>query len=193
MYKIIALIGEAGSGKDRLMKEVLAVAPGQFNEIISCTTRPPREGEVEGVNYYFMEEEEFNNKILHSKMIEATNFNGWYYGTSYNALKEDMPNIGVFNPDGIRALLELPDIDLTVYRIKCSNKTRLLRQLNREQNPNVDEIIRRYTTDSIDFENLEFTYISLPNEEMWDLTLGVKKILCQHATTGEQGQNKLND
>ena len=43
-YKVIALIGEAGSGKDTMLKEVLKLNPN-FNEIISCTTRPIREGE----------------------------------------------------------------------------------------------------------------------------------------------------
>ena len=193
MYKIIALIGEAGSGKDRLLKEVLAAAPGQFNEIISCTTRPIREGEAEGVNYYYLTGKQFTDKVIAGQMLETSGFNGWYYGTSYDSLSADKPNIGVFNPQGIRSLLKRHDIELTVYRVRTSAKTRLLRQLNRENNPNVDEIIRRYTTDSIDFENLEFTYISLPNEEMNDLTLGVKKILYQHETTGEQGQKKLND
>ena len=46
-YKIIAIMGEAGSGKDTLMKEVLKACPG-LHEIVSCTTRPPREGEVHG-------------------------------------------------------------------------------------------------------------------------------------------------
>ena len=147
MYKIIALIGEAGSGKDRILKEVLAAAPTAFNEIISCTTRPPREGEVDGVNYYFIDAEEFAYKVLNYEMIEATSFNDWFYGTSYDTLRSDVPNIGVFNPDGIRALQGRPDIDLTVYKVVCKDKTRLLRQLNRENDPNVDEIVRRYKTD----------------------------------------------
>lgn len=41
MYNIVALMGEAGSGKDRTLKEVLAAAP-HLNEIVSCTTRPSR-------------------------------------------------------------------------------------------------------------------------------------------------------
>ena len=193
MYKIIALIGEAGSGKDRILKEVLAAAPTAFNEIISCTTRPPREGEVDGVNYFFIDPEEFAYKVLNYEMIEATSFNDWFYGTSYDALRSDVPNIGVFNPDGIRALQGRPDIDLTVYRIICSDKTRLLRQLNREDHPNVDEIVRRYKTDKDDFYDLEFEYTELQNEINLDLSLAVKKILSQHEISGGQGQNKLND
>ena len=189
MYKIIALIGEAGCGKDTILKEVLAAAPTTFNEIISCTTRPPREGEVEGVNYFFIDTEEFTYKVLNYEMIEATSFNGWFYGTSYDALRSDIPNIGVFNPDGIRVLQGRPDIELTVYKVVCTDKTRLLRQLNRENNPSVDEIIRRYKTDKEDFFDLEFEYIELPNEAFVDLEDAVKKILGQIKTTGGQGRD----
>lgn len=189
MYKIIALIGEAGSGKDRILKEVLAAAPTTFNEIISCTTRPPREGEVDGVNYYFIDAEEFAYKVLNYEMLEATSFNDWFYGTSYDALRSDVPNIGVFNPDGIRALQMHSDIELIVYRIICSDKTRLLRQLNREEHPNVDEIIRRYTTDKNDFCDLEFEYTEIHNETSLDIPLAIKQILSQCESTSEQGQN----
>lgn len=193
MYKIIALIGEAGSGKDTILKEVLAAAPTTFNEIISCTTRPPREGEVDGVNYFFIDAEEFAYKVLNYEMIEATSFNDWFYGTSYDTLRSDVLNIGVFNPDGIRALQGRPDIELIVYRVNCSDKTRLLRQLNRENDPNVDEIVRRYKTDKEDFFDLEFEYTELSNEAFANLEDAVKQILSQHEVTGGQGQNKLND
>ena len=193
MYKIIALIGEAGTGKDTILQRILAARPTEFHEIVSCTTRPPREGEVDGVNYFFIDPEEFAYKVLNYEMLEATNFNDWFYGTSYDTLRSDVPNIGVFNPDGIRALQGRPDIDLTVYRVSCSDKTRLLRQLNREDHPNVDEIVRRYKTDKDDFFDLEFEYTELQNEINLDLSLAVKKILSQHEVTGGQGQNKLND
>ena len=140
------------------MKKVLAAAPDRFNEIISCTTRPMREGEKDGVNYYFLTAEEFAEKLFIGDMLEATVFNDWCYGTSLASLSEDKPNIGVFNPAGIYALMDDPNIELIVYRVCCSSKTRLLRQLNRENNPNVDEIIRRFMTDTKDFSDLGFSY-----------------------------------
>ena len=45
-----------------------------------------------------------------------------------------------------------------MYYVTAKDKTRLLRQLNREENPNVDEIIRRYKTDKEDFCDLDFHY-----------------------------------
>ena len=117
MFNIIALIGEAGSGKDSIMQNILKKRPLQFNEIISCTTRPMREGEAEGVNYFYLTPEEFAGKVLNGEMLEATSFNDWFYGTSYDSLRSDCTNIGVFNPDGIRAISEIPDINLIVYTL----------------------------------------------------------------------------
>lgn len=189
MYKIIALIGEAGSGKDRIMQEVLAAAPEQFNEIISCTTRPKRQGETEGVNYYYLTGKQFTDKVIAGQMLETSSFNGWYYGTSYDALSNDKPNIGVFNPQGIYSISQRTDIDLTVFRIVCSDKERLIRQLNREDNPNIEEIIRRFGTDKNDFQNLNFDYIAINNETSSLLSSAVEQVLTQVETASAQGQN----
>ena len=104
-------------------------------------------------------------------MLEATVFNNWCYGTSYDSLSKTAINIGVFNPAGIDALLCYGDIDLTVFYIDAADKTRLLRQLNREENPNVDEIIRRFDADKEDFSDLDFEYTLLKNENIQDLLL----------------------
>ena len=53
--KVVALFGKAGSGKDTILKEVAAT--GGLHEIVSCTTRPMREGEADGVNYHFLTSE----------------------------------------------------------------------------------------------------------------------------------------
>ena len=177
MYKIIALIGEAGSGKDTIMQNILIKYPLMFNEIISCTTRTKRENEIEGVNYYFLTPEQFSDKVLNYEMLEATSFNGWFYGTSLDSLRSDALNIGVFNPDGIRAIISNPEVEVRVFRIAASDKTRLLRQLNRENSPNVDEIVRRYKTDKEDFSDLDFDYTEISNEASADLTRAVLDIV----------------
>ena len=81
---IIAICGKAGAGKDTLLQKVIRSGRTSsfIHEIVSCTTRPPREGEVNGVNYHFMTNEEFAEKILNKEMLEATIFNDWCYGTA---------------------------------------------------------------------------------------------------------------
>ena len=156
MYKIVTLSGKAGAGKDRMMQEVLKVLREEspeftINEIVSCTTRPMREGEVEGKNYYFLTHEEFAERLADGTMVEATIFNDWCYGSCLEHMDEDGINIGVYNPEGVAILQSIPDIMVYSIFVDAPDKVRLLRQLNREENPNVKEIIRRFSADEADF------------------------------------------
>lgn len=176
-YKILALIGEAGTGKDTLMREVLKQNPS-LNEIISCTTRPPREGEVERKNYYFLSNEDFTQKLLNNEMLEATVFNDWCYGTSLDSLDNTKVNIGVFNPAGIESLMTHSNIYIVVYYVRTSDKNRLIRQLSRETNPNIEEIIRRYQADNFDFADLPFHYNEIDNNTLEDLEYNTKVVVA---------------
>lgn len=156
MYKIVTLTGKAGAGKDRIMQEVLKVLKEEspeftINEIVSCTTRPMREGEVNGKNYYFLTHEEFAERLADGTMVEATIFNDWCYGSCLEHMNEDGINIGVYNPEGVGILQSIPDIMVYSIFVDAPDKVRLLRQLNREENPDVKEIIRRFGADEADF------------------------------------------
>lgn len=158
MYKIITISGKAGAGKDTILQEILKISRAnstgpQLHEIISCTTRPPREGEVDGKNYYFLTHEEFAQKVSDDRMLEATIFNNWCYGTCIDHLREDIVNIGVYNPTGVDSLMDDYEVEVYTILIQASDKVRLIRQLNREVDPNVKEILRRYEADEEDFDD----------------------------------------
>ena len=161
--KIMALVGKAGAGKDYLMKQWAMVYSAHI--IVSSTTRPKRDYEKEGVDYHFLSEKEF----AAARFLETSSFNGWHYGTRYEDLDPDRLNIGVFNPTGIKSLAAHDDIDLEVIYVKASDKMRLLRQLNREENPDVKEIVRRFMTDEADFAD-DKSFITLGNSyhEVWN-------------------------
>ena len=180
MYKIIVLIGQAGSGKDSLMQGVLEKNP-HLHEIISYTTRDPRDGEIDGINYNFITNEKFADKVLNGEMIEAACFNNWFYGTGYANLRSDCINIGVFNPEGVESLIAAKDVELLIFYVRAGDKERLLRQLNREVEPDCDEIIRRFNTDKLDFAELDFDYIELINETPEDFDKNVGIILATAA------------
>ena len=168
-YKVIALVGKAGSGKDTVATNLVKQYSKEYCSIVSYTTRPPREGEINGVNYYFVNDKEFLNLVDKGEMLEFTQFNGWYYGTAITSLKNDKINVGVFNPAGIYSLMNKDNINLTVWYIQASDKERLLRQLNRENNPNVKEIIRRFQTDEDDFKDFFSWNYGAKNEELKDV------------------------
>lgn len=190
MYKIIAIMGEAGTGKDSLMQEILKLKP-EFHEIISCTTRPKRQGEIEGVNYYYYTPEQFGDRVLHDEMLECTVFNDWFYGTSYDSVRSDCINIGVFNPTGVESLVARPDVDVKVVRVVAEDKTRLIRQLNREEWPDVREIVRRFNADWMDFDGVEkdFEYIEVSNGQGADLVANAMLVIAELTPWLQQGKN----
>lgn len=181
MYKVIALMGKAGSGKDTLLQSVLTSPyKNRFNEMISCTSRAPRENEVNGKNYFFFSKDEFINKIESHEMLEWTIFNDWYYGTSMDAIRSDKINIGVFNPTGVRSLMANPNIDLEIFYVIAPDKTRLIRQLNREENPDVNEIVRRFTADKFDFDDLsDMKFTILDNGSAVQIPENLQAILAK--------------
>ena len=150
-YRVIAICGKSASGKDTLLQRIMHQNP-EVHEIISCTTRPSREGEVDGVNYFFLSLEEFAHKDTMGEMLEVSKFRDWYYGTPIDGLNKNLINVGVFNPTGIYSLFNDDRIDLYVVLVQASDKVRIIRSLRREVNPDVDEIVRRYLADKEDFE-----------------------------------------
>ena len=76
---LIVVSGPAGSGKGTVLGELLG--DGAYCYSISATTRAPRPGEVNGVNYHFLTREEFEARIREGAMLEYTEYCGNYYGT----------------------------------------------------------------------------------------------------------------
>ncbi|TDY61807.1 guanylate kinase [Aminivibrio pyruvatiphilus] len=83
--KLFVLSGPSGAGKGTLRKKVFETVQGiRFS--ISCTTRPPRQGEKEGIDYRFISEEAFLSLLKEDKFLEHAEVHGHYYGT----LREDV-------------------------------------------------------------------------------------------------------
>ena len=77
---VIVISGPSGSGKGTVVKELRGICP-DMQVSVSATTRLPREGETEGVEYYFKTREEFEGLIERGEVLEYTQYNGNYYGT----------------------------------------------------------------------------------------------------------------
>ena len=76
---LIVVSGPAGSGKGTVNSQLIAT--GDFVFSVSATTRPPRPGEINGVNYHFIDKEEFQRRIDENGFLEYTTYCDNFYGT----------------------------------------------------------------------------------------------------------------
>ena len=112
---IIVISAPSGTGKSTLIKKLLE----KYNNIklsVSCTTRQPREGEVNGVDYYFISQEDFDNKIKNNEFLEYAGV----YEKSYGTLKSEIENKNKEN----EVILDIDCVgkDLVLNQIKDKTK-----------------------------------------------------------------------
>lgn len=81
----------SGAGKTTLIKKLLNANP-QLHLTVSCTTRKARDGEIDGVNYFFISHEEFNKKINNHEFAEFAHVYDNYYGTPKNEIDNWLNN-----------------------------------------------------------------------------------------------------
>lgn len=79
--KLIVISAPSGTGKTSVIKEILKRNPVKLLFSVSATTRKKRENEINGVDYYFLSEDEFKKKIENDEFIEWEQIYGDYYGT----------------------------------------------------------------------------------------------------------------
>ena len=85
--KLFVISGSSGVGKGTVIKGFLAKNP-EFKLLVSYTTRAKREGEIEGVNYFYVSRNEFVQSINNHEFLEWAEFSGNYYGTKKEFVKK---------------------------------------------------------------------------------------------------------
>lgn len=125
------LSGPSGSGKGTVLQEVLRKSD-RIVYSVSATSRSPRAGEVDGINYYFKSREEFETLIKADAFIEYTETYGNYYGTLKSEVEKAIENgkniileidpVGARNvrahyPDAVLMFLVAPDLEVLSSRL----------------------------------------------------------------------------
>lgn len=152
--KILGITGPSGCGKDTAARWLAETYPTKFQYIKLHTTRPKRNEEDNG--YIFCEPKEFLEQVLNGNMLNAQEFRGWYYGLSKDALYDTYINVIPMNNEMITQMLEekRKDYDLKLIYIHTNDKERLLHILNREEEPDCEEVCRRFLSDKDDYNYL---------------------------------------
>lgn len=96
---MIILIGPSASGKTEIAKYLISTF--SFNKFVTTTTRTPRVGEINDVDYHFINKDKFNDLVSNNKFIEYVNYNDNFYGTTLEEIDDKKVLILVSNDASI--------------------------------------------------------------------------------------------
>lgn len=171
--KILAIYGMSAAGKDTFLNHLSNNF--DLNKILLTTSRPPREKEIDGVDYLFKKKKDI---LRDDNFLWPIDYNNWIYAIAKESIKNDKINVGIFNLYWMKKLFEDNDehFDLMAIEVSASDKDRLMRSLRREKNPDCDEICRRFLADKQDFNDVEFNcakkgYIEKHPNKIYELPL----------------------
>lgn len=156
---LYVLVGEAGQGKDSLIKYMCENY--NYEKGVYYTTRPKRNNEVDGVDYYFVTEDEFSRKEFVTVFVAGNYREGvtYRYGITQEEIdKANNENYIVQLPPSMAYELKAKDKagNVVLVRINCDKMERIKRQIKRGDVK--EEVIRRLITDEDDFSQYEGVY-----------------------------------
>ena len=143
---MIVLAGASASGKTEVAK-FLAKKYG-ITKIVTTTTREKRKGEVDGVDYFFVTPERFQEMIKEGRFVEYTTYNGQMYGSTKDQIAKD--KCVVIDPEGLRSYIALNDPTIMTFFLEASEQTRHDRMIFRGDD--FDKIESRIAHDRIAFK-----------------------------------------
>lgn len=176
-YNTIIIMGKQCTGKTTL-QNIISNLYHKYHKVITYTTRPIRDNEINHFNYHFVSPEEFAEKNL----LEFTIFpNGWAYGTALEEFRKDKINILIANPSNIMDFIYDKNINvLMVCILKINLFTKIKRWFIRK---NKTETLRRAYCDMIDFSSLmhilkkkKIPYIKRKNNNVSQMVKTIEKI-----------------
>ncbi len=131
--RLLIISGPSGCGKNTVF-DALALRDSQIGQTISATTRKPRDGERDGVDYYFITEDDFLNKVNNNEFVEYVHYATSYYGTLRSEIDRVLRlykkvamvievngalNIKKMYPEAVSVFLMPPSKEVLVERINC--------------------------------------------------------------------------
>lgn len=168
---MIVLVGASGSGKTSVAKEL---EKRGYSRVVTYTTRPMRDGEKDGVDYYFLSDEDFDT--IKDGFVEHSTYRGWRYGCDISTKYLNNKNsVVILTPKGMRKLKKLyqlyPKDTFTVY-LNVDRGSRLIKMVQRGDD--IEEAYRRNLSDVGMFDGVEDEVdLHIPNLEY---SLSIKEI-----------------
>ena len=142
---MLVISGASASGKT-FIANIIAKKHG-LSRVITVTTRAKREGEVDGVDYFFVSKDEFKKLIAEDKLVEYTIYNGNYYGSRKDQIGDN--KILVIEANGLKSYIALKNKSIITFALLADHKLRKERMIARGDK--LEDIEARLKQDKIVF------------------------------------------
>jgi guanylate kinase len=143
--KLLILLGPSASGKTESAKIMINRYP--ISRVVTATTRPKRASEIDGFDYHFFSEMEFEKRKSQGYFAETAYYNGFRYGTPNPELRDD--KLIILEPQGLASFLHLKRSGIVAIYLKTDEETRQTRMQLRGDDQAA--IAKRIQQDRIDF------------------------------------------
>lgn len=176
--RLIVVSAPSGSGKTTIAKKIMEKFPFiKFS--VSATTRPKRDGEVDGKDYFFLTREEFEKKIQNGELLEWEEIYGNYYGTLKSVVESALKNgeILLFDVDvngAISIKKKFPDDSVLIF-IKPPNMETLKERLRRRKTETEDQIKKRLDRVPMELGKAEYFDYIFVNDKLEDTVKAVAR------------------
>ncbi len=174
--RLIVVSAPSGSGKTTIAKKILEKFPFiKFS--VSATTRPKRNGEVDGKDYFFLTREEFERKIQNGELLEWEEIYGNYYGTLKSVVESALKNgdVLLFDVDvngAISIKKKFPE-DAVLIFIKPPNMETLKERLKRRGTENEEQLRKRIERVPMELEKASYFDYIFVNDKLDDTVKAV--------------------
>ena len=179
---LVVVSGPSGSGKDTVVSRLMAQHP-EIEISVSATTRPPRPGEVDGVHYYFVTRERFEEMIRENAFLEYDAHAGNYYGTPRAQAEEKMEQgllLLDIEPMGAKQVKQSAP-DAVLIFIMPPSREELERRLRGRGTETEESIQERLATARQELAEQDKFTVKLVNNQIEPCAAELYQVICQRA------------
>jgi guanylate kinase len=181
---LVVISGPSGAGKSTVVRELMEKCPLPLHLSVSATTRNPRTGEVEGVDYFFLTPEQFAARRAAGDFLECKEYAGNWYGTLQSQVTAGLADgkwvLLEIDVEGTMAVLEKHPDALTIF-VHSGSVEELERRLRARNTESEDALARRLNTAKRELAQKDRYRYQVINRDVPQAVREVCEILLKHA------------
>lgn len=193
---LVVVSAPSGCGKDTVIGKVLEIMGNDASLSVSMTTRPMRPGETEGVNYYFVSVDEFENHIKNGDMLEYASYGSNYYGTPIKPVQDQLDEgktvFLIIEVEGGANVKKIFPEAKKIFIMPPSMKE-LEKRLRNRATDSEEAILKRLEIAETELQRaVEYDYI-IENDVLENAVSDVMSIIRAHQLEISNMQNKIRE